>query len=1193
MTRRKRLLCAFLALIMCIGILPITSMASDFEDGLDHFAKTAAFTESIFSDVQKEDWFYDNVKSVYEYELMRGKGENRFDPSNSVTLAETITIAARIHAQYYIGMDVFNNSDPWYQAYVDYAVDCGIISDLLDEDYDAPATRGAFAAIISRALPDSAFEEINIVAYNGIPDVALSDSYGRAVYKLYRAGIMVGNDENGTFAPDSNIKRCEVAAIVTRMVEPALRQSVRLGEEYTVSFDLGYQGMTLDAQKVVAGYTAAEPKAPTRQNYIFEGWYTAANGGVRFEFDTEIHADMTLFAHWKVDPVWWTWIMDEFFDKDKEKPDEPEKPDKPDEPREEYDYGKLPYRPGKTWEELVEINGGEEPYIEMNDNDQVGLYIGRISDNRVEDVYDVIAELNNVRELLNINDARFEFVPSYDDGRIDDQSYRVQQVYNGVQVWCAQIVVIVDDDGYINGFISDYVDYVRYSGIEIEHIISAEQAKQIVMNIINTDNINEIQHYSSALTIVPNIDIAWYGSFNDKSESYSYVINANNGSLLYIGKIEDQNASIFENTNTKSYDEDSIKCTYSDAFEDATTNLYNESIKISKTTTKDKKTEYILLDRSYYNKQYPTKNNERNWGIAVYNSIDDSGNPIDSFDDKLYPCELIKSPKNEWDVEWNPVHLRGLYALYNINRVMGQYTSVGFDIDMPIEINIGIRKRNAAYSHFNSVNSAIEFKFGYLGSSELFDSIRMLDTVGHEFTHLVQDKYVNPVKENFWCGASLGDGFLEAKQNSGNIDWVESKAISEGTADIMGMLIEALCEGIDIHEKESSFWLYGENDSRYNEVTRKYLNNEYNGHYTVQQMKDFYRGTDFVYQDKRTGCKNGVGYNETPILIGILRFIIENPINSKDRITSKELFELWFTTITMLNAKSEFDHLRFALELAAKKLNMDDYIDTIIDACESVGITYDRQDNVYSAWFFKGLAKAYNNGIISENTANNDAAKILTRREYLDLLAKMCEKVGVNTGSDIVAWAKGLQVIGDKWSGKKLDESIPKWEAALLMYHIFNEYHEEFKAHGWKEVCGYEFVSESRIDHWKLFRYAFNGDLNSDTSMTGINIVEMIQYYKGCAKYDEDTDGNKVLSNKLTLESFQRQNMVSKYSPITYVTGKSDTDTIYAVYCTGFYQLWRNGMFKGYSSSGKLRLGATDSISLGEACALITQVIPD
>ncbi|MBR3997021.1 MAG: InlB B-repeat-containing protein, partial [Clostridia bacterium] len=533
MSRCKRFLSAFLAIILCIGVLPITSIAAGTNNGLDHFTKSNIYTDSVFTDVQESDWFYDNVKSVYEYALMRGKGDGIFDPENGVTLAETVTIAARLHAMYYIGMDVFGESDPWYQTYVDYAEDNGIVDEMID-DYTIPATRSEFADILANALPDSALEEINIVAYNGIPDVSLSDSYGRSVYKLYRAGIMIGNDDIGTFAPESNIRRCEVAAIVTRMVDPALRQSVQLGEEYTVSFDLGYWGLKLDDQKVVEGYTAEEPDEPTRQNYIFEGWYTAKTGGYKFEFETEILSDMTLYARWKMDPAWFAMIMNGIVNgakDDDDEPEEPETPDEPDEPEDDYDYGSLPYRPEKTWEELTELNGGEEPYIELNDDDQVGLYIGRISDNKLEDVYDVIAELNNVRDLLNINDSRFEFIPCYEDGKIDENSYRVQQVHDGVQVWCAQVVVIVDDEGYIIGLTSSYEDSVRFSGCETEPDVTRAEAIDIAVNATEIDPEQET-FTEATLVIEPEKGLVWYVTVANGNEKWWYWIDAANGDVV-------------------------------------------------------------------------------------------------------------------------------------------------------------------------------------------------------------------------------------------------------------------------------------------------------------------------------------------------------------------------------------------------------------------------------------------------------------------------------------------------------------------------------------------------------------------------------------------------------------------------------------------------------------------------------------
>ncbi len=59
-----------------------------------------------------------------------------------------------------------------------------------------------------------------------IPDVSEKMSCYDDVYKFYRAGILVGSDQSGSFLPFSTIRRCEVAAIVSRMYQPDLRMNI-------------------------------------------------------------------------------------------------------------------------------------------------------------------------------------------------------------------------------------------------------------------------------------------------------------------------------------------------------------------------------------------------------------------------------------------------------------------------------------------------------------------------------------------------------------------------------------------------------------------------------------------------------------------------------------------------------------------------------------------------------------------------------------------------------------------------------------------------------------------------------------------------------------------------------------------------------------------------------------------------------
>ena len=90
-------------------------------------------------------------------------------------------------------------------------------------NYDEYATRAGYMVIFANALPDEALEKINNVPDNSIPDVPKTRAYAPEVYKLYRAGIIQGSDAEHNFKPLDNIKRSEVAAILSRMMDKTKR----------------------------------------------------------------------------------------------------------------------------------------------------------------------------------------------------------------------------------------------------------------------------------------------------------------------------------------------------------------------------------------------------------------------------------------------------------------------------------------------------------------------------------------------------------------------------------------------------------------------------------------------------------------------------------------------------------------------------------------------------------------------------------------------------------------------------------------------------------------------------------------------------------------------------------------------------------------------------------------------------------
>lgn len=234
----KRLLSLLLTLCMVCALCGGAWAAE--RSGFARFQAVNAYSADSFSDVS--GWYAPYVNTVYTLGLMQGSEEDgvrTFKPNDSILLSEAVTLAARIHSIYANNGYEFVQRGVWYQTYLDYAVENGILT-AEDEfaSYTRPATRAQFVTILARALPDEGYKAINTIEVGSIPDVDLAEKYSFAVYKLYRAGVLTGGSETGAFSPDQEIRRHEVAAIAARIVEPGQRQSFNLYAPLYVGFTL-------------------------------------------------------------------------------------------------------------------------------------------------------------------------------------------------------------------------------------------------------------------------------------------------------------------------------------------------------------------------------------------------------------------------------------------------------------------------------------------------------------------------------------------------------------------------------------------------------------------------------------------------------------------------------------------------------------------------------------------------------------------------------------------------------------------------------------------------------------------------------------------------------------------------------------------------------------------------------------------
>ena len=73
--------------------------------------------------------------------------------------------------------------DPWYQVYLDYAIQNGMLTGKeFPGGYSKAITRGQMAHVFASALPDSELTAINLV--NTLPDVNASTPYSKDIFLL-------------------------------------------------------------------------------------------------------------------------------------------------------------------------------------------------------------------------------------------------------------------------------------------------------------------------------------------------------------------------------------------------------------------------------------------------------------------------------------------------------------------------------------------------------------------------------------------------------------------------------------------------------------------------------------------------------------------------------------------------------------------------------------------------------------------------------------------------------------------------------------------------------------------------------------------------------------------------------------------------------------------------------------------------
>ena len=168
-----------------------------------------------FSDVNTNDWFYENVTDMTDSGYLNGYSDGSFRPSGVITKAELVSVVGRIS-----GLTGKNaQSNHWAAGMLQAALDAGYYDwdeiPPTGETFDETITRQLAIKIVMKAfLPDSRGDYNQ--AANSVNDFAALDGrYYDTVIGAYSNGIVYGDDK-GNLNPKSSITRAEACAIIMR-----------------------------------------------------------------------------------------------------------------------------------------------------------------------------------------------------------------------------------------------------------------------------------------------------------------------------------------------------------------------------------------------------------------------------------------------------------------------------------------------------------------------------------------------------------------------------------------------------------------------------------------------------------------------------------------------------------------------------------------------------------------------------------------------------------------------------------------------------------------------------------------------------------------------------------------------------------------------------------------------------------------
>lgn len=358
---------------------------------------------------------------------------------------------------------------------------------------------------------------------------------------------------------------------------------------------------------------------------------------------------------------------------------------------------------------------------------------GKYSEVKIIDAQSAMTSLEDVKEELGIASVTEELVEDSSSTNDVLNTYRLKQVYQGLEVYNSGVLVYADKEGNAKGVINKYYSISDFD-ITPKHTADELQAKAI-----EALEYEDTQPLNSQLIIFPletgTITLA-----------YKYEINIGIATATVI-------------------------------ISDETSEVLDKQVPIYFVVSDD-------LHEFYNGSQYIMQDNERNIQIYLANNTEMSKFVTKKF--TLYSWDTLEEALSE---ENSPViqAMNTAQKCYDYYKNQFNYLSFNQTGDMELKIVLGMQTSNRMYRADNACYANQQFIV--LGNENLFND--QIEVFGHEYTHGIFDHLVN-ISDNNIEGQALNEAYadimgmcLEAHyENKERIDGVLCEEIPNQTRNI-------------------------------------------------------------------------------------------------------------------------------------------------------------------------------------------------------------------------------------------------------------------------------------------------------------------------------------------------------------------------------------------------------------------------